>query len=319
MHFIDNKYKSWYDRIVSAATKQNRVRRIKTDPEYVYYEKHHIIPRALGGSNDDQNLVLLTAREHFVCHLLLCKFVERSYVKRMIQAYVRFFGDKSSHHYEIRKFHKTFLSNNSKGSYNPMYGKRRPQWLHDKLRETNRKNRGTKVCISNPITKQMRYVKFEEVDGFYADGWVKGNKFFDWSGRNNKVDYAKSHKKRTETLKKKGINFKGENNPMYGKPCSEERKKRISAGIKRFYANGGTIVRRKFTDEEKKRMSVIQRKRVENMRNQGIALGGNQIGKIHIKHEFLQKGTMILREDLETYLSEGWTLGMHRKKSTTNK
>ena len=38
-----------------------------------YYELHHIIPRCLGGINDKTNLVLLTSREHFLAHYLLCK------------------------------------------------------------------------------------------------------------------------------------------------------------------------------------------------------------------------------------------------------
>lgn len=38
-----------------------------------YYENHHIIPRSLNGSNSSENLVLLTAREHFICHWLLVK------------------------------------------------------------------------------------------------------------------------------------------------------------------------------------------------------------------------------------------------------
>jgi hypothetical protein len=38
-----------------------------------YTEKHHIIPKCLGGSNDKENLVELTAREHFLCHMLLCE------------------------------------------------------------------------------------------------------------------------------------------------------------------------------------------------------------------------------------------------------
>ena len=38
-----------------------------------YTETHHIIPRCIGGTNDSWNLVKLTAREHFFCHLLLCK------------------------------------------------------------------------------------------------------------------------------------------------------------------------------------------------------------------------------------------------------
>lgn len=38
-----------------------------------YSERHHIIPRCLGGSDDEENLVTLTAEEHFVCHQLLVK------------------------------------------------------------------------------------------------------------------------------------------------------------------------------------------------------------------------------------------------------
>jgi len=38
-----------------------------------YKERHHIIPKCLGGSDDIINIVELTAREHFVAHLLLVK------------------------------------------------------------------------------------------------------------------------------------------------------------------------------------------------------------------------------------------------------
>jgi len=38
-----------------------------------YKEKHHILPRCLGGGDEGENLVELTAREHFLCHMLLCE------------------------------------------------------------------------------------------------------------------------------------------------------------------------------------------------------------------------------------------------------
>jgi len=38
-----------------------------------YSEKHHIIPRCMGGSDEKSNLVKLTAREHFIAHTLLVK------------------------------------------------------------------------------------------------------------------------------------------------------------------------------------------------------------------------------------------------------
>ena len=36
-----------------------------------YTEKHHIIPKCIGGTDDSSNLVVLTAREHFIAHQLL--------------------------------------------------------------------------------------------------------------------------------------------------------------------------------------------------------------------------------------------------------
>ncbi|CAL1778136.1 homing endonuclease [Tegunavirus sp. BRC001] len=36
-----------------------------------YKEKHHIVPRCVGGSDDEENLVYLTPREHYVAHQLL--------------------------------------------------------------------------------------------------------------------------------------------------------------------------------------------------------------------------------------------------------
>jgi hypothetical protein len=44
-----------------------------------YHEKHHILPKCLGGSNDKNNLVLLTAREHYIAHWLLTKIYPNDY------------------------------------------------------------------------------------------------------------------------------------------------------------------------------------------------------------------------------------------------
>ena len=37
----------------------------------VYTERHHIIPKSLGGGNDDENIVRLLSKEHYRCHRLL--------------------------------------------------------------------------------------------------------------------------------------------------------------------------------------------------------------------------------------------------------
>jgi 5-methylcytosine-specific restriction endonuclease McrA len=53
----------------------------------VYYEAHHIIPRALGGSDNPENLVLLTEREHYLCHRLLVRMTEGKPRAKMASAF----------------------------------------------------------------------------------------------------------------------------------------------------------------------------------------------------------------------------------------
>lgn len=77
MLFIDNKYTRTYYRIVGRA---------KTRVLDSYTEKHHIIPRSLGGTNLKENLVRLTAREHFICHLLLTKMTDGTNKRKMTYA-----------------------------------------------------------------------------------------------------------------------------------------------------------------------------------------------------------------------------------------
>lgn len=77
--FITNKYYFWYYNIITKALKRKN--------NLVYTEKHHIIPKSLGGSNKKENLVHLTAREHFICHWLLLKFTENSNKSKMVWAF----------------------------------------------------------------------------------------------------------------------------------------------------------------------------------------------------------------------------------------
>lgn len=64
-----------YNEIIEKAKVENRIKesyyKRKTNKNLPYYEEHHIIPRCMNGTDDKENLVLLTAKEHFVCHKLL--------------------------------------------------------------------------------------------------------------------------------------------------------------------------------------------------------------------------------------------------------
>lgn len=66
-------YSKIYDALICKAKTEIRKKLKRTDPNFIYYENHHIIPKCLGGTNDRENMVLLTAREHLVAHWILTK------------------------------------------------------------------------------------------------------------------------------------------------------------------------------------------------------------------------------------------------------
>lgn len=125
--FKNNKYTRWYNRIISN-------RKINPLDDSVYKENHHIIPKSLGGSNKKENLVALTAKEHFVCHRLLVKMTEGNDKVKMSYAIRTMMIRENSHQtryklsskiYEsIIKETKTIIGKSQTGKNNPYYGKK---------------------------------------------------------------------------------------------------------------------------------------------------------------------------------------------------
>ncbi|MCS7317742.1 MAG: HNH endonuclease, partial [Candidatus Dojkabacteria bacterium] len=74
-----------YERIYHSIINYRKANPIPKDQ---YKELHHILPRSLGGKNNKDNLVYLTPKEHFICHLLLTKmFNEQEKREKMIKAF----------------------------------------------------------------------------------------------------------------------------------------------------------------------------------------------------------------------------------------
>jgi hypothetical protein len=61
-------YSAHYDRLIARA----RVRELTG-----YRERHHVLPRCMGGGDELENIVRLTAEEHYVAHQLLVKMHPR--------------------------------------------------------------------------------------------------------------------------------------------------------------------------------------------------------------------------------------------------
>ena len=102
--------------IIDAAKSQNRKRVKRTDSAFQYFEKHHIIPQSMGGIET----VLLTAKEHFICHLLLPQMLSGPNRYKMINALIKmaFCKSKGQERYTTRSFAivRSFIA--EKNSYN---------------------------------------------------------------------------------------------------------------------------------------------------------------------------------------------------------
>lgn len=113
--YLQNKYTRIYNSIIERA---------KSRTLSGYTETHHIIPRSLGGSNNADNLVPLTAREHFICHRLLTKMTEGDAWIKMTKA-IHFMA-KSSHSTTSKTYQYIREQNSiaSSGKGNTFYGRK---------------------------------------------------------------------------------------------------------------------------------------------------------------------------------------------------
>ena len=74
-----NKYYTLYRNIIL-----NRI----ANPIYsVYTERHHILPKCCGGNDESSNIISLSAREHFLVHYILTKFVTGKSKYKIILAF----------------------------------------------------------------------------------------------------------------------------------------------------------------------------------------------------------------------------------------
>jgi hypothetical protein len=135
----ENKYSKWYSELIANA--QNRVL-----PSGTYTEKHHIIPKSWLGPDTEENIVKLTAREHYIAHALLWKFnVPKKHHIQMMHAFDSMTKMKyGRRHYKInsRIFESLKLEHiahmkTKTGNKNPNFGKPMLPHVKERLKEAN--------------------------------------------------------------------------------------------------------------------------------------------------------------------------------------
>ncbi len=113
-----------------------------------YTERHHIIPRCLNGSDDKENLVVLTAREHFIAHLLLCKMYPNHKGLRLALWMMLNVKDKKQQRYipnsRLYEMIRLEYSESVSGENNPNFGNTHSSEAKKKMSDFAKERKGSK-------------------------------------------------------------------------------------------------------------------------------------------------------------------------------
>lgn len=166
-----------------------------------YTEKHHIVPRKLGGTNDSSNLVILTAREHFIAHLLLAKIHGGPmwHAAHMMSNMKRYTNRKYE---KVKEEHAKQVSKRHTGKVVS---------IETRKKISENKERATKISQTlkgRPKSKEHKEAYKQARSA--GRGWI----------------CPESKKERQR------ITMKGAGNPMWGKTHNEEARKNISEANK---------------------------------------------------------------------------------------
>jgi len=190
MAFLDSKYTNWYDSIIFRA--KNRVL-----PNDVYTEKHHVIPRSLGGDDSKENIARLTAREHFICHWLLVKMTTGPDQKKMAYACKRMMhssGSKQQRYKVTGRIYEQLKINLNAVLKNREFT---PEWIENL--KFSAQSRAAREGEKEKAIRRENMIK--------ANKSRKGEKR-PWQSGTNHHFY--------------GVRMTGESNPFFGKKHSEE-------------------------------------------------------------------------------------------------
>ena len=175
-HFLKNKYTNLYFSIIAKAKAE-----IRNKNNNVYFEQHHIYPRSVWPEleKDQTNLVYLTAREHFICHYLLCKMVEKKSNEwhKLVRAFTFMYSSTSTQQryfnsklYELARKHiGSIMSTLQSGNKNSQFG---TVWIYSDAEQHSIKipkdviddyillgyRKGRKISWQDPIQVEIKKI-----------------------------------------------------------------------------------------------------------------------------------------------------------------
>ncbi len=211
------KYSKIYMNIVNKAISCNRLKTKKTHKDYIYFENHHILPKSIyseySNLNENKwNSVLLTPKEHFICHILLWK-------------HYRYINDKNA----TIKMSMALRKMNNNNTYNSK--------VYEKLKLNLKHTQLTKDKMSNSFKGRIFSQEHKENLSKANKGNSRGSLSQEHKDKISQAGMdrivSKATRKKLSDLKK-GIKFSEEHkkklseSALNRKPMSQETKDKMS-------------------------------------------------------------------------------------------
>lgn len=206
---INNKYTKWYISIISKSL--SRKSKKEAQVLFGYVESHHILPKSfkLGGEKDKENIVYLSAREHFICHWILSKmFIDKTYKIKMLHSLASFNGTTN----KSKKYTSTEYSIARKAKSDAIrlddthYWKTEEHSIECKRRQTKLVEEGKHIFQSKEFCENRSNVSKKASLKRVKDGTHP------WKTEKHKKKTSELSRKRSESLLKSGNhNFQNEN------------------------------------------------------------------------------------------------------------
>ena len=130
-----------------------------------YCEIHHILPRCLGGTDDKDNLIKLTYREHYVAHWLLTKIYPKE--PKIYYGFLCMLRDPHG----CRKLTSRMV-HNIKKNYSEF-----KKW-HSKIENPGRSEKSRKMASARMLSSENPMRKYPEKNPFLGNSYVKGRIWF---------------------------------------------------------------------------------------------------------------------------------------------
>lgn len=132
-------YQRHYNLLISKARDRNWTK----DSAPVYVERHHIIPRCMGGTNSQENLIFLSYNEHCLAHLLLAKIHVGNY--KLLCAAIRMYSAHRQRDNSGKIIEPSFLKEQHARAASLFFkGKRKPAFTEEHRTNLSKSHLGRK-------------------------------------------------------------------------------------------------------------------------------------------------------------------------------